>query len=61
MLIGLAEQVVYQRTHCRLCETPSTTFIRRPDEPDLLDGEFGYPLVAVPLFDERFGRSEGTT
>lgn len=55
MLIGLAGQLVYQRTHCRLCETPSTTFIRRPDEPDFLDGELGYPLAVVPGFDERFG------
>jgi hypothetical protein len=47
-LVGLNDEKVYARTHCRMCETPSEGFIRRRDEPDLEPDEFGYPAAVVP-------------
>lgn len=47
-LIGITEEQLYDRTHCRLCELPSSTFIALKDEPDLGDDELGYPLAVVP-------------
>lgn len=47
-LLGLDEEQTYRRTHCRLCESPSSTFVRLADEPDLQPDELGYPLVVMP-------------
>jgi len=48
VLNGLNEEATYQRTHCRFCERPSSSFRPRPDEPDLAPGELGYPIAVVP-------------
>jgi|GEM_PF-4339237 len=48
VLDGLSEERVYARTHCKLCESPSAHFVALADEPDLMDGELGYPLAVVP-------------
>ena len=47
-LLGMSDEQVYARTHCRMCETPSDVFIPRRDEPGLEPDEFGYPAAAVP-------------
>lgn len=46
-LVGLSEELVYRRTHCCLCESPSSEFVPLPDERDLMDDEFGYPMAVV--------------
>lgn len=47
VLNGLTEEQVYARTHCKLCESPSSRFVALADEPDLKNEEFGYPLAVV--------------
>lgn len=47
-LVGLSEEQVYARIHCRMCETPSDVFIQVRDEPDLGPDEIGYPAAVVP-------------
>lgn len=48
ILVGQSEEFTYARTHCRLCEAPSSTFAPLADEPDLPADEIGYPLAVVP-------------
>lgn len=47
-LDGLSEEMNYARTHCRLCESPSSAFVPLADEPDVPADEIGYPLAVVP-------------
>lgn len=47
-LDGATAERIYRITHCRLCKTPSETFLPLPDEPDLADDELGYPMAVVP-------------
>ena len=48
ILVGLSDEQTYVRTHCRLCESPSSAFVPIADEPDLPADEIGYPLAVVP-------------
>ena len=48
VLSGITKEQAYDRTHCRLCESSSSAFIALKDEPDLNDGELGYPIAVVP-------------
>lgn len=47
-LVGLNDDQRYRRTHCVLCETPSSYFLPIGDLPDPDADEFGYPLAVVP-------------
>lgn len=55
VLVGADEERTYRITHCRLCESPSTTFRQLPDQPDLADDELGYPMAVVPWLDTDSG------
>jgi hypothetical protein len=50
-LDSASDEQAYRITHCRLCESPSSTFVQRPDMPEVADDEFGYPLAVVPWLD----------
>lgn len=47
VLVGMSEEQVYARTHCRYCEAPSSSFVALGDEPELGPDELGYPLVVI--------------
>jgi len=47
-LDGADEKRAYRITHCRLCNTPSETFLEMPDQPDVADDDLGFPLAVVP-------------
>lgn len=48
ILVGMDEDQVYARTHCRYCEAPSSSFVALGDEPELGPDEIGYPSVVIP-------------
>jgi hypothetical protein len=47
-LKGADKKRTYRITHCRLCESPSTTFRPLPDHPELANDELGFPMAVVP-------------
>jgi putative toxin-antitoxin system antitoxin component (TIGR02293 family) len=47
-LKGADKKRTYRVTHCRLCESPSTTFRPLQDRPELADDELGFPMAVVP-------------